>query len=140
MGKIDKDVVDDIVGLIDAEMGEVASGRYVYAPERLAGVILGRLGYEVEPPSPFPDITPGDWNYRTKYAHASYELYSDRPGHNDTERILGRGMRKVDAKLMAAAPKLMKAAYAAFQEIQHGCQNRSIDKLVPALREAGVKL
>ena len=44
--RIDTQAYEDVKGLIDAEMGEVACGNYT-GTERLAALILGRLGHEL---------------------------------------------------------------------------------------------
>ena len=137
---IDKQVVDDVVGLIEAEMGEVASGDHVNSPERLASVILGRLGYEVEEPSPFPDITPGEWFLRGDHCFGC--RITDCCG----ETIAQTHKCSADARLIAAAPKLMSALYEIYQEVLKESRIRAVvwkdnlDKSEAALRDAGVEL
>lgn len=148
---IDDKTVDDIVGLIEAEMGE-ADGDCVNSPKRLAGVILGRLGYELPKPSPLPAIMVTDWHITE--IDGFYEIHGFV---GDEFVIVAKEIHTLpNAKLIAAAPNLAEAGLAVAKlylkieaaiEIAHpGAglsrhlwgENCEYENLIKALEKAGV--
>jgi hypothetical protein len=112
---IDQQTHADIVGLIEAEMAEVACGNYNNSGDRLASVIEGRLGYE-KPASCLPDITQGDWEAAQNGPDGLWHIFSNQNSigiFNDVMHTDGRASKdatdEANAKLSAAAPKLAEA-------------------------------
>lgn len=138
MKTIDQQTHQDIVDLIDAEMGEVACGNYNNNAEQLACVIEGRMGYETPKKPVLPSITPGEWTCYNNPLTTDWAIYSE-----DNTMVVPCVESRANAKLIAAGPDLAEALYKVRKVLISGelrTYSGLKELMTTALRKAGADI
>lgn len=116
MKTIDNQTMTDVVGLIEAEMGSTG-GIYANSAQRLASVIVGRLGYETPKKSCLPGVTEGKWIAKpsgNELVDSGFRsLVRLKPGYaiRSGDKLVAYVRKEANARLMAASKGIAEALY-----------------------------